>query len=181
MSGNASLFSEIKKKKYGSVTFADNKVGKIIGIGRIGKDPSKSLKNVYLVEGLRFNLLSISQLCDKGNNVIFNSSHCIIQNMHDTNTMLYRPRIDNVYAINLNVVSPNKLSCLKASLDDTWLWHRRLGHISTHTIEKLAKHDSVHGLPSYKFEKDRICDAYVKGKQVRSSFKPKSVLAQLVL
>jgi len=61
MSGNASLFSEIKKKKYGSITFGDNKVGQIIGISKIGRDPLESLENVCLVEGLRFNLLSISQ------------------------------------------------------------------------------------------------------------------------
>jgi len=41
---NASLFSKIKKRKYGSVSFDDNKVGKIIEIGKIGKDPSKSLR-----------------------------------------------------------------------------------------------------------------------------------------
>ena len=50
MSGNESLFAEIKKKKHGNVTFGDNRVGKIIGIGKIDKDPSKSLiDNVYLV------------------------------------------------------------------------------------------------------------------------------------
>ena len=46
-----------------------------------------------------------------------------------------------------------------------------------YTIEKLSKHDLVHGLPSYKFEKDRICDACVKEKQVRSSFKPKKCVS----
>ena len=52
MSGNASFFSAIKKRKYESVTFGHNKVGKMIEIGKIGKNPSKSLENVYLVEGL---------------------------------------------------------------------------------------------------------------------------------
>jgi len=93
----------------------------IIGIGKIGKDTSKSLENVYIVEGLKFNLLSISQLCDKGNTDIFNSSHCIVQNVHDNNTILYGPRVDNIYAINLNSISSNKLPCFKASFDDTWL------------------------------------------------------------
>jgi len=51
ISGNSSLFSEIKKKKYGGITFGDNKVSKIVGIGKIGKDPSKSFENVYLIEG----------------------------------------------------------------------------------------------------------------------------------
>jgi len=91
--------------------------------------------------------------------------------VHNDKITLYGPRIDNVYAINLNSISSDKLSCFKASLDDTWLWHRRLGHASMHTIEKLSKLDLVRGLPSYKFEKDHICDACVKGKQVRCSFK----------
>ena len=99
------------------------------------------------MDGLKFNVLSISQLCDKGNNVVFNSSQCIIQNVHDDNITVYEPRIDNVYAINLHNISSNKLSCFKASLDDTWLWHHRLGYASVHTIEKLSKLDLVHGLP----------------------------------
>ena len=73
MSGNASLFTEIKKKRHGSVTFGDKSIGKIIGVGKRGKDSSNSIDNVYLVDGLKFNLLSISQLCDKENLVIFDS------------------------------------------------------------------------------------------------------------
>ena len=99
MSGNGSLFTEIKRKKHENVTFSDNRVSKIIGIGKISKDLSKSLDDVYLVEGLKFNLLSISQVCDKGNNVIFKSSHCAVQNAHKNNTILYGPRIDHVYAL----------------------------------------------------------------------------------
>jgi len=41
MSENASLFTEIKKNGHGSVTFGDKSIGKIIGVGRIGKDPTK--------------------------------------------------------------------------------------------------------------------------------------------
>jgi len=62
MSGNATLFTEIKKKEHGKVTFGDKSIGKIIGISKVGKDPSNSIDNVYLVDGLKFNLLSISQL-----------------------------------------------------------------------------------------------------------------------
>ena len=79
--------------------------------------------------------------------------------------------------MNLNGISPNKLSRFKASLDDTWLWHRSRGHASMHTTVKLSKHDLVCGLPSYKFEKERICGACVKGKQVCSSFKSKKYIS----
>jgi len=97
--------------------------------------------------------------------------------VHNKSTVLYGPRIDNIYAVNMDSISSNKLSCFKASLDDTWLWHRRLGHASMHTLEKLSKLDLAHGLPSYKFEKDHICDACAKGKQVHSSFKPKKCIS----
>ena len=46
MSGNASLFTEIKKKGHGNITFGDKGIGKIIGVGKIDEDPSNSIDNV---------------------------------------------------------------------------------------------------------------------------------------
>ena len=46
-----------------------------------------------------------------------------------------------------------------------------------HTIRKLAKQELVRGLPKYNFENDHLCDACAKGKQVRSSFKPKNSIS----
>ena len=86
MSGNESLFIEIKKKKHENVNFDDNRVAKII---LIGKDPYKSLENVYLDEGLKFNLLSISQLCDTGNNVIL-TLLILLYKMCMTTILFYR-------------------------------------------------------------------------------------------
>jgi len=54
VSGNASLFTEIKKKGYGSVTFGDKGIDKIIGVRIIGKDPSNSIDNVYLTDRSKF-------------------------------------------------------------------------------------------------------------------------------
>jgi len=39
-------------------------------------------------------------------------------------------------------------------------------------INKLSKHDLVRGLPKLKYERDHICDACMKGKQISISFKP---------
>ena len=95
MGDNASLFTEIKKKGHGSVTFGDKGKGKILVIRKIGKDPLNIINNVYLVDGLKFNLLSISQLCDKENLVPFDSTHCIVQNKKSKKITIYSPRIDN--------------------------------------------------------------------------------------
>nr|XP_017248632.1 PREDICTED: RING finger protein PFF0165c-like [Daucus carota subsp. sativus] len=63
--GNKSLLKSIRKVTAGSVTFGDSSKGSIIGIGDIGNEHFK-IANVQLVTGLKYNLLSISQLCDNG-------------------------------------------------------------------------------------------------------------------
>ena len=66
MTGNYSWFSSFTKiENSGDVSFRDNPKGKIIGIDNIGKESSTLIENVCLVENLKHNLLSISQLCDK--------------------------------------------------------------------------------------------------------------------
>ena len=42
-----------------------------MGIGKIDESLSNSIEDVYLVDGLKHNLLSVSQLCDKDNLVVF--------------------------------------------------------------------------------------------------------------
>lgn len=177
MSGNPSLFSELKREFHGTVTFGDKSKGKIIGVGKIGKNSQNLLDHVYLVDGLKYNLLSISQLCDKGNRVSFESTQCQVEDIKTGKINLQGPRIKNVYGINLDDIPSQNLSCLKTSHDDIWLWHRRLGHASMHSINKLVKHELVRGLPPCNFEKDHICDACTKGKQTRSSFKSKNCIS----
>ena len=50
--------------------------GKIAGVGKIGTNPSTSIENVLLVDGLKHSLLSVCQLCDKGFLVSFDSHNC---------------------------------------------------------------------------------------------------------
>ena len=59
------------QKNEGYVTFGDNAKRRTIGQGNIGNDTSSLIESVLLVDGLKHNLLSISQLCDKGFKVIF--------------------------------------------------------------------------------------------------------------
>ena len=67
------LFSSITKINYGKVTFRDNLKGRIIG----GKS-SSSIKKMFLVNSLKYNLLSISQLSDKGYKIMFDHACCLI-------------------------------------------------------------------------------------------------------
>ena len=46
-------------------------------------------------------------------------------------------------------------------------------------LNKLISKDLVIGLPKLKFDRDHICEACQKGKQVKSSFKTKNVVSSL--
>ncbi|GKB83936.1 ribonuclease H-like domain-containing protein, partial [Tanacetum coccineum] len=63
------------------------------------------------------------------------------------------------------------LTCLvaKATLDESMLWHKTLGHVNFKTINKLVKENLVRGLPTKHFENDQTCVACLKGKQYKAS------------
>ncbi|GJT95742.1 putative ribonuclease H-like domain-containing protein [Tanacetum coccineum] len=81
-----------------------------------------------------------------------------------------------MYSFDLkNIVPSGGLTCLfsKATIDESNLWHRRLGHINFKTMNKLVRGNFVRGLPSKLFENDHTCVACQKGKQHKASYKPK--------
>ena len=106
------MFTTLSPKDGGYVTFGDNNKGKIIGVGSIGKSPSPIIENVLLVDGLKHNLLGISQLCDKGNRVIFEKSLCKIENLKDNKTLFVGHRHENVYVFNFSDLSSFNITCL---------------------------------------------------------------------
>nr|GEV31607.1 reverse transcriptase [Tanacetum cinerariifolium] len=57
-----------------------------------------------------------------------------------------------------------------ASVDESMLWHKRLGHLNFKTINKLVRSNPVKGLPSKSFENNHSCIACLKGKQHKASF-----------
>ena len=90
-------------------------------IGKVGTDPKNSISDIYLVDGLIFNLLSVSQLCDKGNRVVFHKDKCVVQDEQSGKCILTAPRSNNVYYLSTNLVAGESLKCLKALTDDSRL------------------------------------------------------------
>jgi len=73
MTGDTSMFIDFSRKERGFVSYGDNHQGKILGKGVV-RNPSKTtIKEVMLVDELKHNLLSISQLCDNGFTITFNT------------------------------------------------------------------------------------------------------------
>ncbi|GJT58856.1 putative ribonuclease H-like domain-containing protein [Tanacetum coccineum] len=182
MTGNMSYLTDYEEIDGGYVAFGGNpKGGKITGKGTI-KIGNLDFENVYFVRELKFNLFSVSQMCDKKNSVLFNDTECIVLSpnfklIDESQVLLRVPRKNNMYSVDLkNIVPKRGLTCLfaKATSDESKLWHRRLGHLNFKTMNKLVKGNLVRGLPSKLFENDQTCVACQKGKQHRASCKSKT-------
>ena len=124
MSGKSSIFSVLKKLSNGTITLGDKGKCNIIGIGKIGNNISNLIDDVYLVDGLKFNLLSIAQLCDKGNKVTFDKVKCEVREEETGEILLTAPRCNNIYELHTNQIIENSIKCLKALTNDSKLWHR---------------------------------------------------------
>nr|GEW54236.1 hypothetical protein [Tanacetum cinerariifolium] len=133
--------------------------------------------------GVKVNLFSVSQMCDKKNSVLFTDTKCLVLSPDfkppdESQVLLRVPRENNMYNVNLkSIVSFEDLTCLfpKATINESNLWHRRLGHINFKTINKLLKDNFVRGLPTKVFVNDNNCVACKKGKQHRAACKTKPV------
>ena len=82
MTGEKSNFLSLTATEEGSVAFGNGKSRTIVEIGKIRESLSYSIDSVYVVDGLKHNLLTVSQLCDKDNLVVFSPTHCLVVNMN---------------------------------------------------------------------------------------------------
>lgn len=154
------------------VVFADNSSCLTEGYGSVNCSGIVFTRIAY-VNGLKYNLISVSQLCDARYIVQFDYKQGTIFNANKE-IVLIAPRRQDVYVLDMSSVTKNG-TCLFAKATDTlnWLWHKRLSHLNFKNINNLAKQNKVRGLPSLVFTKDKPCSACEKGKHHRASFKTK--------
>ncbi|GJW02822.1 ribonuclease H-like domain-containing protein [Tanacetum coccineum] len=138
MTGNIAYLSNFKQFDGGYVAFGGGAYGGKISSKGTLKTDNLDFEDVYFVNELKFNLFSVSQMCDKKNYVLFTDTECLVLSSNfklpDKNQILLKiPRKDNMYSFDMkNIVPKESLTCLvaKATLDESMLWHRRLGRTS---------------------------------------------------
>ncbi|GJR08461.1 ribonuclease H-like domain-containing protein, partial [Tanacetum coccineum] len=179
MTRDKDKLSDFKEFKGGYVAFGnDSKGGRISGKGTI-KTSCLDFEKVSYVEELKFNLLSVSQICDKKHNVLFTDKECLILSpkfkfVDEDLVILRAPRKNDVYSLDLkNIIPSGGVTCFiaKEIKDEAVLWHIRLGHVNFKNINKLVQGNLVRGLPSKTFKLAHSCLACRKGKQHRASCK----------
>nr|GEU63483.1 integrase, catalytic region, zinc finger, CCHC-type, peptidase aspartic, catalytic [Tanacetum cinerariifolium] len=177
MTGNHALLTNFVEKFIGTVRFGNNDFTVIASYGDVVIG-SMTIEKGYYVKGLGHNLFSVGHFTDKGLEVAFRKSTCIVRNEDDVD-LLTSDRSSNLYTIALNKIASNSSACLlaKASSLQSWLWHQRLYHLNFATINNLVKNNLVRGLPKMKIKKDHLCSACEQGKIHQKHNKSKTAFA----
>ena len=78
--GNQDILDDYKIVSEGQVTFGDGVKGRVLEKGTLNMEGFPRLKDVFDVDGLKANLIGISQICELDLNVDFALKKCIVMN-----------------------------------------------------------------------------------------------------
>ena len=120
MTGDRSLFKVFESKKCDNVTFGDGNKSQIKGKGIISLLGLPDFANVLYVEGLKVNLLSISQICDQDFLVLFSKGKCLVINESGKKLISGIRTLDNCYGL----VPDADIVCNSICLPNEDLWHQ---------------------------------------------------------
>ena len=96
-------------------------------------------QDVLFVDGLKHNLLSVSQVCE----FFFTSKYCKIKFVPSGQLVAKGIRTKN----NVYVLKEGKEECHLRKYDEIWIWHRRLGNLNCDHIIKLVNNGEVKYIP----------------------------------
>lgn len=142
------------RKKVGNVSFG-SRSGRIVGKGK-GK-----AQDALLVDEIKHNPLSVIQICDQGHKVVFSTKDCEIRNSPSGKLVAKGVRTsDNIYI--LKKIQENK--CYLSQTDESWLWHKRLGHTSFENLINISKIKDVRDIPRLFKPNQAVCGPCQNGK-----------------
>jgi hypothetical protein len=125
----------LSHKEY--VTFGDDKKGKVLRTDGIKVNDCFTLNDVALVDRLRYNLLSISQLCDDDLSVLFHKSDSHVLDSSGKHVCGIS-RIGNIFQADFSSAQSSLRCLISQSSSEHWKWHRRLGHLSFDLLCRLS-------------------------------------------
>jgi hypothetical protein len=146
------------------------------GLGKIAISPDHSISNVFLVDSLDYNLLSVSQLCKMGYNCLF-TYICVTVFRRSDDSIAFQGVLEGqLYLVDFNENKAELNTCLIAKTNMGWLWLRRLAEVGMKNLHKLLKGEHILVLTNVHFEKDRICSGCQAGKQVGTHHPHKNIM-----
>jgi hypothetical protein len=140
MIGEKRMFSSYEKNEdpQKAITFGDGNQGLVKGLGKISISPDHSISNVFLVDSLDYNLLSVSQLCKMGYNCLFTDVGVTIFRRSDDSVAFKRVLEGQLYLVGFNKAGLDTCLIAKTNMMG-WLWHRRLAYVGNEESSQASK------------------------------------------
>jgi hypothetical protein len=153
MTGKKKMFTSFVKNKdsQDTIIFGDGNHSKVKGLGKIAITSEHSISNVFLVESLGYNLLSVSQLCHMGYNCLFTNIDVSVFRRSGGSLAFKGVLDDKLYLVDFTKENADLDACLIAKANLGWLWHCRLAHVGMRNLQKLLKGEQVSGLTDVYF------------------------------
>jgi hypothetical protein len=119
MAGEKNMFTSYVKNKdsHDTIIFGDGNQGKVKGKGKIAITTEHSISNVFLVESLGYNLLSVSHLCHMGYNCLFTKVVVIVFRRSDGSLAFKGVSDRKLYVVDLTKENVDLDACLLAKTD----------------------------------------------------------------
>jgi transposase InsO family protein len=109
-------------------------------------------------------------MCDQGHKVTFDSQKCEIRKEGSGKLVATAARTSsNIYV--LSKIGNEK--CCLGKEDESWLWHRRMGHMHFDNLVKVIKREAVGEMPQIMKPTNTLCKHCQQGKQTKTRFKSK--------
>ena len=119
MSGSKRKFPSLEPFDGGSVVFGGGIKGCIIGSNQVKLNQRIINKDVNLVKNLKFDLLSVSKLCDnERNKVAFYSKEVVVKDLKTKEVLIEGKRHKQIYKIDDSFDSSSSM-CLSTLKEDT--------------------------------------------------------------
>jgi hypothetical protein len=139
MTGDRRMFTSVEKNdcKSDCITFGNNSQGQVLGFGKIAITNEHSISNVFLVQSLDYNLLSISLLYEMGNNCLFIDKSVTVFRRSDGSFTFKGVLRGKHFLVDFIPEEVELDRCLIAKTNMSLLWHRRLAHVGMRNLYKL--------------------------------------------
>ena len=146
------------------------------GRGTIGvqtKKGRKFIRDVLYVPDLDQNLLSLGQLLEHRYALNFDDNMCNIYDKNDHGQLVVKIQMERNRSFPIDFNYGGNQALKAQTSNDSWLWHKRYGHLNFHSLKVLHQKGMAYGLPRIE-EHNEVCEGCALGKQHRQPF-PKGV------
>jgi hypothetical protein len=113
-------------------------------------------------------------MVEQGLHVTFNLNGCFVEDMKNQGKLIAkRERNGQMFTLGVNMLEVNFILFTHGKgIEDSGIWHKRVGHVNLQRLKLMEKQNLVGGLPKFGTEKVmlKVCEACQLGKQTRHPF-----------